>query len=63
MKAYPLIRQRPDGAWERLVIGSLAAGKAVYEPCEWDQQAWEDKQRAASAARLLELPRRLEEAA
>lgn len=61
-KQAPLIRQRPDGTWERLVIGSLKAGP-VYAPCSWDAQAWEHKQRLAHLARLLGLPRPAREAA
>lgn len=63
MKTKPLIRLRPDGTWERLVIGSLGASAPRYEPCVWDMQAWEDKQRLSAAARLLELPSPLEVAA
>lgn len=59
----PLLRQRPDGTWERMVIGSLADGKARYEPCVWDNAAWEYRQRESERARLLTLPRPLQEAA
>jgi hypothetical protein len=62
-RTLPLIRQRADGSWERIVIGSLAAGKARWEPYAWSQEAWEDKQRLAAQARLLGLPRPLEVAA
>jgi hypothetical protein len=63
MKTAPLIRQRADGSWERLVIGTMAEGKPVYEPYAWSQTAWEDKQRAAARARLLALSRPVREAA
>lgn len=56
----PLLRQKPDGTWERLVVGSLSEGHPRYEPFpEWDNQAWEARQRAAQALRdalVLELP-------
>lgn len=62
-RTLPLIRQRADGSWERLEVGSLAAGKARYTPYAWSQEAWEDRQRLAAQARLLGLPRPVREAA
>lgn len=46
----PLIRKTEQG-WERLVVGSLARGEPRYEPVEWDEQAWEARQRQAEAIR------------
>lgn len=63
MRTMPLIRQRDDGTWERLVIGSLSEGKARYEPCEWDMRAWQARQRRSERARLLGLPRPVRETA
>jgi hypothetical protein len=63
MKTAPLIRQRDDGTWERIVIGTLASTSPRYEPYAWSQMAWEDKQRLAAHARLLGLPRPVREAA
>jgi hypothetical protein len=63
MKTAPLIRQRADGSWERIVIGSLSQGKPAYTPYPWSQTAWEEKQRLAAHARLLGLPRPVREAA
>lgn len=53
-----LIR-RAGAGWERLVIGSVAQGAPCYEPYEWDEQAWEARQRQAEAIRralVLEMP-------
>ena len=60
--SYPLIRRTPTG-WERLVIGCVAGGVLVYEPCAWDHAAWEARQKCARAIRaglVLEMPTRVE---
>jgi hypothetical protein len=62
-RTLPLIRQRADGTWERIEIGTLASAAPRYEPYAWSQTAWEDKQRLAAHARLLGLPRPVREAA
>ncbi len=50
-RALPLIRRRPDGGWERLAFGSLAAGVPTYVRYEFDEAAWAEKQRRAAKAR------------
>lgn len=47
----PLLRRRDDGGWERLCFGSLLRGRPVYEPVEWDDAAYQEKQRRAETAR------------
>lgn len=45
----PLIRQRADGTWERLVVGTAKA--PVYEAYDWDQEGWEARQERAAQRR------------
>jgi hypothetical protein len=47
----PLLRHRADGGWERLIAGSLLRGAPRYEPCAWDEAAYQEKQRRAMKAR------------
>jgi hypothetical protein len=47
----PLLRRRADGGWERLAFGSLLRGSPVYEPAEFDEAAWLEKQRKAAKMR------------
>ncbi len=55
----PLLRLRPDGTPEMLVIGSLEAGAARYEATDEARQAWAAGQairaRAAARRRLVQV--------
>jgi hypothetical protein len=47
----PLLRRREGGGWERLIAGSLLRGAPRYEPVEWDEAAYAEKQRKAAKMR------------
>lgn len=54
----PLLRLRPDGTPEMLVIGSLEAGAARYEATDEARQAWAAGQAIRARAALAWLERR-----